>query len=757
MKKTTLTIFFFLIVFNVFGQNQVKIDSLLQELKTKVSDKEKVDVYNLLADQYTSTDSTKTFNYANQAINLAQQIKYTEGVADAYYQIAWATMLSKKYEKSAKIFQKVVDISQEIQYLKGESNGYNGLGATNYHKQGNFYETMVYFHKSLEVKKKMGDKRGVASFYNNMGFLHSQQNDYSKALVYYQKCLESYEELKDQQNIAYANGNIAIANFSLSNYTQSLKYYNISLKYFEKINDKVSIANLYNNIGLVFYKKSKYPKAITYYFKAMNILEELGDKKGVATSYNLIAAVIYDQGDYTKSLEYHLKSLNINKEINDKAGIAVSYNNIGDIYGKQNDIAMALDYYFKSLKIKKELNNRMGMIRAYISIGNSYTQQKNSIEALEYLQKGLPLSNEIGNHSLSIELYNALGRVYYQLNNYIQAKEYLTKGIKLAQKIDFPTEIRDGSLILSKAEKALGNHKAALASYELYHTTYDSLLGEEKSKQLSQLQVQYETEKKEQEIKSLAQQASIQSLELKQANFNKTIFGIVSLVLLLLGLVLYLVNRQKRLALQQRAQDIEQNLLRVQMNPHFIFNAMTSIQDYMNQGNAKQASLYLVKFSKLIRQVLDNSRSEFISLDQEINMLDNYLSIQNLKRDHPFTFKIEVEDGLIPEEIAIPPMFAQPFVENAIEHGVTSLKEGATIHIHFSIEGEHLVLKILDNGSGIEEAIKVKRKDHVSHAIKITEERIDLYRKMRKKKIAFDIQNLSQGTQVTFTLPFQYV
>ncbi len=86
----------------------------------------------------------------------------------------------------------------------------------------------------------------------------------------------------------------------------------------------------------------------------------------------------------------------------------------------------------------------------------------------------------------------------------------------------------------------------------------------------------------------------------------------------------------------KKLQNIEQNLLRVQMNPHFIFNAMTSIQDYMNKEDSKQAGLYLVKFSKLIRQVLDNSRNEFISLEQKINMLENYLSIQNLNREYPF-------------------------------------------------------------------------------------------------------------------------
>ncbi|MBG6132536.1 tetratricopeptide (TPR) repeat protein [Aquimarina sp. EL_43] len=716
MKKNTLTIFSFLIVFNVFAQNQTKVDSLLQALETNISEKEKVDTYNLLARQYSDSDSVQTSFYANQAIKIAKKINYNKGVIRSYDEIAWISMLLGNSEKAIDLHQKSIAIAKKIKYPEGEAGAYNGLGTVNNYL-GNSTKALEYYFKALKIYEGLNEKLRISQSYYNIALTYRNQSDHDKSLEYHLKGLEIDKNLGDSSRISTDHSDIGFVYTEKGNYTKAMEHQLIALKIQERIKNEKLLTYTFHNVAMLYYKQKKYTQALEYSFKSLKIAKKLGWKGHIGNLYNTIATTYKEQDNFDQALEYNLKSLEIQKEIGEKQIIVASYVNIGKIH-----------------LLKEEYE-----------------------KALEYLQKGLLFQQKIEDQSSHAVLLNTIGEVEWKLGNLQKAKEYLIQGVTIAQKINFPTAIRDGSEVLSGIQKALGNHKAALASYELYHSTYDSLLGEEKSKQLSLLQVQYETEKKEQEIKSLAQQASIQSLELKQANFNKTIFGIVSMVLLLLGLVLYLVNRQKRLALQQRAQDIEQNLLRVQMNPHFIFNAMTSIQDYMNQGDAKQASMYLIKFSKLIRQVLDNSRSEFISLDQEINMLDNYLSIQNLKRDHPFTFKIEVEDGLISEEIAIPPMFAQPFVENAIEHGVTAIKEGATIHIHFSMEGDHLVLKILDNGSGIEEAIKVKRKDHVSHAIKITEERIDLYRKMRKKKIAFDIQDLSQGTQVTFNLPFQYI
>ncbi|UII75819.1 tetratricopeptide repeat protein [Flagellimonas sp. HMM57] len=717
MKKTLLFALGCLLNLYGFSQSDEKVDSILKRIDSKIPKKEKIDLYILLAEEHAYLDSAKTAMYAEKAITLAEEIDFPESIADAYYEIGWGKIQhGAPYQEAIKPFELSLKYSEESKYYSGIANAFNGMGMI--HKNMGQYDMSIDFYKkALKIQQEHEIDTGLASSYTNLGLVYKLQGNYIDALDYYNKTLQ----------IDLESGN--------KNY----------------------IAGSYANIGIIHKMSGNYPEALKYYFESLKVSEALGNQKYIANNYNNIGGLYHEQNDYQSALKYHLKSLSIREEINDKKGIATNYSNIGIAYSGLKDYVKAYDYQLNALELQKELGDKRGVAIAQINIGENFLAEKKYNEAIPFLKKGIDISNNIATTDISISGMNLLGECLFELKRYREAEKILKETVLKSRETGLLKETQIASENLTKTQSALGDYKAALKSYELYHVMYDTLLGKEKTKQLSQLQIQYETEKKEQEIKSLAQQASIQSLKLKQADFNKTILAVVVVLTILVGLILFLVSRQKQLKLKQKAQNIEQNLLRVQMNPHFIFNAMTSIQDYMNQGDAKQASIYLMKFSKLIRQVLDNSRNELIPLDQEINMLENYLSIQNLKREHPFAFNIELEKDLNPEEITIPPMFAQPFIENAIEHGITSIKKNATIHIHFSIQKDSLILNISDNGEGVEETMKLKQKDYISHAIKITEERIDLYRRMQKKEITFNIKNLSQGTQVIFNLPYQYI
>ncbi len=254
---------------------------------------------------------------------------------------------------------------------------------------------------------------------------------------------------------------------------------------------------------------------------------------------------------------------------------------------------------------------------------------------------------------------------------------------------------------------------------------------------------------------------------------------ITAIIVFTLGVMAVIfVNRIK--AIRRKAQ-MEKALgkanlesLKLQMNPHFLFNAMSAIQRYMMRNDAPKASNYLAQFSKLMRTVLENTRSEYIVLEQEIEMLESYLTLQSIQHKGNFSYIITIDEELDPEEIAIPPMFAQPFIENAIEHGIAEMEKEGVIDISFELEDEVVVLKITDNGIGLEKSQEKKQKErqekkpkkepkrkqdngdhHQSLATKITQERIDLYQKSLKKKFSFEISSSAQGTQVIFHLPYQ--
>ena len=223
------------------------------------------------------------------------------------------------------------------------------------------------------------------------------------------------------------------------------------------------------------------------------------------------------------------------------------------------------------------------------------------------------------------------------------------------------------------------------------------------------------------------------------------------LTALLVASVLFLYFRQRSLNQQQKALAIENKFLRFQLDPHFLSNALVSIQRFMLDNNTQQASSYLSKFSKLMRQLLEYSREEYITIEEEIDLLRNYLDIQKLRLKDKFEYEIQVDPKLAIGDSRIPPMFAQPFVENAIEHGIGN-RENGKISISFSEKDNQLFLEIQDDGAGIGESLTA---DHKSLSTTIIKERIALLNKSNKKPIQLQIGNVpgGSGTRVALTLP----
>ncbi len=189
---------------------------------------------------------------------------------------------------------------------------------------------------------------------------------------------------------------------------------------------------------------------------------------------------------------------------------------------------------------------------------------------------------------------------------------------------------------------------------------------------------------------------------------------------------------QETLRMENEMLNLEQKALRLQMNPHFIFNCLNTIQAMIVKKDNKTARYFLSKFSKLMRKTLDNSRETFISLDDEIESLENYLSIERLCSENHFEYSINVSGDVESDFIQIPPMLIQPFAENAVVHGVSHLVKGGLIGIDFSVEGNLLTCTIKDNGIGREKAKKYNNKEGVEHkstALIVTQERMELMSK----------------------------
>ena len=233
-------------------------------------------------------------------------------------------------------------------------------------------------------------------------------------------------------------------------------------------------------------------------------------------------------------------------------------------------------------------------------------------------------------------------------------------------------------------------------------------------------------------------------------------------VLFIFVIVMIVIYRIRELKLQNKAASLEQRFLRSQMNPHFIFNSLGAIQSFIFKNEPIVAATYLSSFSDLVRMILNNSRQDLITLQTEVKTLNQYLDLQVLRFGDKFDYKIEKDEDLTLEDVFIPPMLAQPFIENSIEHGFKGMKSKGLIQVCFRIIDHNIVLICQDNGMGINASIKEKdqqNKKYKSLATKITKDRIAVLNKVYKSNIQLeisdlkDIRNHGQGTRVEIKIP----
>lgn len=221
---------------------------------------------------------------------------------------------------------------------------------------------------------------------------------------------------------------------------------------------------------------------------------------------------------------------------------------------------------------------------------------------------------------------------------------------------------------------------------------------------------------------------------------------------------------QEKLEMEKNILELEQEAARLQMNPHFIFNSLNSIQGFITTNDAVQAKRYLAKFARLMRLILENAREEFIPLKNEIDILENYLELEKLSTNHKFDFAISVDKSIDPENTEIPPMMLQPFVENAIIHGIKKKEGKGNIQITFAMEGEDLLrCEISDDGIGRKNSAHINgqvRTDHKSTGIAVTTKRLEQYGIHRKLNAGIRIVDLEEageprGTRVVVTIPVE--
>lgn len=362
MIKRIITILLFSIIFIInttLCHTQTKIDSLETKLNT-VTGKEKVDVLNELSKAYFGTSPEKILEFANQALELSEELDYNKGIAKAL----------------------------------------NIIGS-GYYYLSNHEKTLEYYLKSLEIYKDIGDKFEIAASINNIGNVYYNLSNYNRALEYYLRSLKIFEDINDKKNIGRSSNNIGNIYSEINNYDKAIEYYLKSLKITEEIKDKKRIANVSNNIGNFYSEINNYDKAFKYLLKSLEIYEDIGDKYGIASSLINIGNTYWGYTNYEKSLEYYLKSLEIYREIGNKIGIISSLINIGDVYIKLQNYDKASIYIEQSLKLAEDIEAKELITHSYIAFSDLYSAKNNYKKSLKYYKLYSELKDSIFTEDMS--------------------------------------------------------------------------------------------------------------------------------------------------------------------------------------------------------------------------------------------------------------------------------------------------------------------------------------------------------------------
>lgn len=527
------------------------------------------------------------------------------------------------------------------------------------------------------------------------------------------------------------------------------------------------LGDSYHALGVYKDIKGMYNLSLEDNFRALRIWDRLSTyntskynlKK--ASSYGNIGILFEELGDNKRALNYFYKCLNIKNKTNDYRGVALTYGSIGTVYYNENKMDLAATYYQKALDLllqEKDENN------ASVFIGNLaviYMDKQDYNKAIAFLSEGLEIDRKLDKKKGEASKLGNIGFAYLKMKQYAMAEKYLTEALTISNTLKLNSVIPDHHLYLSELYENTNQDKKAFYHYKKYIVYLDSIKNDEVIRTQTRLQTEFEFEKK-QEIQKKEQEkkeAILLAQKNKQIYINLLLISVIIIVLLIVFFVVNSIKKQKKqveLQAAKRQLEIEYKLLRTQMNPHFIFNVLNSIHQYINQVNNEQASNLLLKFSKLIRTILQHSTREEIPLNEEIDQISLYISIEELRFSNQFTSQITIDPTLQTDEILVPTMIIQPFIENAIVHGISTLKDrkGELKIAIQQLNETHLQIRIEDNGNGIFSGVKNKT-SHESLSMKLIEERLKLLDS--KELDHLKIEELNPGTRITVRIPYQTI
>ncbi|MGK0494888.1 MAG: tetratricopeptide (TPR) repeat protein [Maribacter sp.] len=552
---------------------------------------------------------------------------------------------------------------------------------------------------------------------------------------------------------------------NISNYSKAIELHQEALAIAKKADNLEFKISSLNYLGVVYRRTSSVRTAMDFNQQALELAEAVknpseGIKRSINVSLNSIGNLYLTLKQYDLAISYFERSIKLEAELNNILGLAINHQNIGKYQEEQGALDQALENYRISLSYNEDINNTMGRVICKNSIAKIYIKKEKYQEALRLIKATIPMAMELGNGLLIARLYNNLGWAQLKVHQNEDAEQSLLEGSSVGEKHNLRVELAQASHLLSELYEIKKDYEKAL-NYKTKAISLDQeILNEGTIRYVNDILFRYDYEKKGNEIAVLAKQNEIVNLKLRR---NRTLLLIGALSLILLAGILYILYRQNQLSNEKKILTLEQTMLRSQMNPHFLFNSLNSIKLYIINNEKKNAVHYLNKFSKLVRKILEASSQREIPLAEELETVELYMNIENIRFSNEINFKINISEDIDVHTVKTPSLILQPFLENALWHGLSS-KEGEkniTLDVTSGEDG-FINIAITDDGVGRDKAEQIKEGKVLkrkSIGIDITKERLANFSKDYQNSFHVEIidiyndSNLPAGTKILLHIP----
>ncbi len=511
-------------------------------------------------------------------------------------------------------------------------------------------------------------------------------------------------------------------------------------------------------LGTMHLRLANYPDALRYFQDALKLpLSSIE----IAERQLDISEVYYQMGNYVQALKV-VTEIKINSKVSNESLDSKIQNQKAKIYARTNEVDKANDFYQSSQRISRASGNAAPK-EDEIALQNTKEEISDALREQKRYDEDITLRNQSIDYNLESNNLNVVSKDKIELSKSLAAKGETNNAIReleeaalLADTINNPAGQANAYLTLAELYEKNDRPTQALSTYK----KYSDAVAKAETQQILVQQEKAELIKKQREIEEQSSLISIgqQQEQTTLQQQRLIIYGLLVIIAIVIVTSYFIFKNAQ--ASKRANQLLALKSLRSQMNPHFIFNALNSVNHFVSQNDERTANKFLSEFSRLMRLVMENSQEDFIPLHKEEEIISLYVKLEHYRFRDKFDYQIRVDEQLNKETIELPPMLIQPYIENAVWHGLRYKESKGNLDIHISTDEQGLRVVIVDDGIGRKKSAQLKtenQKKQTPTGLKNIEQRLNILNTIYKTRYRVAIEDLPDetGTRVTISVPTQ--